>query len=55
MTVNKKALLDADNLELPHGLSLKLTRTAPGGDQDTLALTFEVNHDFFTSFFFPLL
>ena len=53
--VNKKALLDADLLDLPHDLVLKLTRTAPGGDQDTLALTFEVIFlSFFLSFFLVL-
>jgi hypothetical protein len=42
VSVNVNALLNSENLELPSGLVLTATRTAQGGDRDTLALTFEV-------------
>ena len=42
VSVNVNALLSSENIELPSGLVLTATRTAEGGDKDTLALTFEV-------------
>ena len=45
--MNVNALLNSENIELPSGLVLTATRTAEGGDRDTLALTFEVIPYFF--------